>query len=871
MIINNQNQFPIIGATDFGALLSRNGDITFCYECTFANLNSLSSDNYNQINQNFRNAFSSLPANTLLHTQTFFTFNYYTQGDIHLQASSETFLGGANERLLFEKRFKETKSYLFFTYVNIPPTKKSLSTNGIFSSLLKIDKKNFQKDAIEKFQNSVRIFLRSLAQGIEFAYHLIAEEDLLGTKSRLNICEKYMMLTQDNQDAIKDIIYLRDNNCLKIGDKYCGIYNIDSVLSINDTIADFTGDKNLSTEISFFPSALCKPFTHKIDGECIYNVVIYKESIENIKSSLQGLIKQKSGILSFSEENENSLNDTRSYLQNLIDGSGRLSPVRFCANLVFWNSNSYEEFKLLKSQINDGFKKVDLIPFECNEELPIVFMNSMPGNAGNIGADQMILTYDMVAASFLNFEETFAYDGKSALGLPLVNRNGSRVVVDIFAESGNSKQRKAITGYNFFCLGPTGSGKSVTMNYLVRWAVESGAFVMLVDVGHSYENLCKNYLKGSYFSFGDDVPIQINPFVIETEIPSERRLDMILKMLLKAWKGDDLPSKLDENIILQSISYYYNFVTIQKKDNIIVPFCFNTYYEYIDGIFRNKELQHLNTSNKFDVNHFLDVLKIFYQGGIYGDILNASYDLDLKNERFIVFELDNIKGNKVLFPLVVIYMMGTYEEILKEKLNQRKYLIIEEAWKAIMSDMFAEYIKEVYKTARKFKGTIGLVTQELDDIISSPIIKETVVTQSDIKFILSMAKYTKKIDTIAQVLSLEDKHVSMLLSLNRDLKPDDRFRELMIQWTNEVYGVYGILLSHKEYWAYTTEAPEKNLVKYLYLREFNRNFEATINYLSELTTKLKGSPQEVIKFCDEKFNYSSKISNNPRIISYENE
>ena len=364
MIINNQNQFPIIGATDFGALLSRNGDITLCYACTFANLNALSSDNYIQINQNFKNAFASLPAHTLLHAQTFFNFNFYAEGDINLQASSETFLGGANERLLFEKRFKETKSYLFFTYVNTPPTKKSLSTNGIFSSILKIDKKNFQKDAIEKFQNGVSVFLRSLTQGLEFTYQLVSEADLLGTKSRLNICEKYMMLTQDNQDAIKDITYLRENNCLKVGDKYCGIYNIDSVLSINDTISDFTIDKKLSTEISFFPSALCKPFTHKIDGECIYNVVIYKESLEGIKSSLQNLIKQKSGILSFSEENENSLNDTRSYLQNLIDGSGRLSPVRFCANLVFWNSDSYEDFKLLKSQINDGFKKVDLIRSE---------------------------------------------------------------------------------------------------------------------------------------------------------------------------------------------------------------------------------------------------------------------------------------------------------------------------------------------------------------------------------------------------------------------------------------------------------------------------------------------------------------------------
>ncbi|MEA5461633.1 TraG family conjugative transposon ATPase [Arcicella sp. LKC2W] len=869
MIINTQENFPILGATDFGALLSRNGDITFAYECTFANLNALSSDNYNLINQNFKNAFASLLPNTLLHAQTFFCFNHYGENDISLPASSETFLGSANERLLYEKKFKETKSYLFFTLVNIPPTKKNLSSNDLFNSLLKMDKKNLSREIIDKFQQGVISFLRSLTQGLDFTYQLVPEADLLGSRSRMGICEKYLMLTQDSQNSMKDVLYHKDKNCLKVGDKFVGIFNIDSILSLNDTIANFTADKNLSTEISFFPSALCKPFTHKIDGECIYNVVIYKESTDLIKADLQSLIKQKSGILSFSEENESSLQDTKAFLQNLVDGTGRMSPIRFYANLVFWTAEGYEDYKLLKSQINDGFKKVDLIPFECNEELPIVFMNTMPGNAGNIGSDQMILTYSDVGSAFLNFEETFTFDGKSALGLPLVNRNGARVIVDIFAESGNSRQRKAITGYNFFCLGPTGSGKSVTMNYLVRWAVESGAFVMLVDVGHSYENLCKNYLKGSYFSFGDETPIKINPFMIEGEMPSERRIDMILKILLKAWKGDDEPSKLDENIILQSISYYYNYLSTQKKENLQLSPCFNTYYEYMAGLFKNKELQHLNTSGKFDILHFLDVLKIFYEGGIYGEILNASYDIDLKNERFIVFELDNIKGNKILFPLVVIYMMGTYEEILKEKLNQRKYLIIEEAWKAIMSDMFAQYIKEVYKTARKFKGTIGLITQELDDIISSPIIKETVVTQSDIKIILSMAKYMKKIDKVAQVLSLEDKHVSMLLSLNRDLKPDDKFRELMIQWTNEVYGIYGILLSPKEYWTYTSEAPEKNLVKFLYLREFNRSFETTINYLADLTDKHGGSPQEVIRFCDEKYNYSSKIANNPNIIAYE--
>jgi hypothetical protein len=66
----------------------------------------------------------------------------------------------------------------------------------------------------------------------------------------------------------------------------------------------------------------------------------------------------------------------------------------------------------------------------------------------------MVLTYNEVASCFLNFEETSSSDGKTAIGFPLLNRNGARTCVDIFAESGNSRQRKAITGYNFFVWDP---------------------------------------------------------------------------------------------------------------------------------------------------------------------------------------------------------------------------------------------------------------------------------------------------------------------------------------------------------------------------------------------------------------------------------
>jgi conjugation system TraG family ATPase len=873
MKIDLNANFPIVTVEGgISALVSRNGDVTVCYEAVFANLNTLSADDFDSIHENFRNAFSHLPENTLLHAQTFFSNAAYDNTKLDLQSSQESFLGESNESLLLERIFKQTKSYLFFTLCNTRhSSKKGLHENSIFSPV-SFSKKDFEPERAQLFLDGVENYLRAIKgkdNKLDFQFQKIDSNRLMGSRGYLTFCEQYLMLTQDRQDYISEIYYDTEERTLRIGDKRCGIFNIDSADAIGDTIPSFTQDPKLSTEVSFFPASLCKDFTHKIDGEMVYNVVIFKEDAEAIKKELRDLVNAKRSILSYSEENARSLADTEAYLKNIVEGAGRLFPVRFYANVIYWTEDSFDKFKELKSSIHEGFKSKGLIPSISDSESLLVFLNTMPGNVGNIGADQMILSYSEVAGCFLNYEETFPHENNVATGFAMLNRNGARVILDIFGESGNSKQRKAITGYNFFCLGPTGSGKSVTMNTIIRTAIEQGAFVMVVDVGHSYKNLCKYYFRGSYFSFEPGEPVRINPFKIDGYMPGERRIDMILKMLLKAWKGEGLCEKLDENILLSSIQLYYQYLEYEHQvcGNFIEQ-KFDTYYEYMKGNFKEEELPNLNTSNKFDLAHFLDVMRIFYKGGIYDQVLNANYNIDLRRERFIVFELDNIKGNKVLFPLIVVYMIGTFEEILKEGDGDgvRKYLIIEEAWKAIMNDMFAGYIQEMYKTSRKFKGSIGLVTQELNDIIGNEIIKDTVITQSEIKFVLSMAKYMNKMEGISTALSLEGKHIAMILSMNRDLKPTDKHRELFIHWNNELYGVYGLSLSAKEYWTYTTEAPERDLVKYLMKMEFNNDIFKTLNFLDQLSREHNYQYYKVIEHCNRIYNHQLKMKSNPLLL-----
>ena len=74
---------------------------------------------------------------------------------------------------------------------------------------------------------------------------------------------------------------------------------------------------------------------------------------------------------------------------------------------------------------------------------------------------------------------------------------------------------------------------------------------------------------------------------------------------------------------------------------------FNTFYEFV-----RDEYTEILTSKKvrekdFDVANFLNVLEPYYRGGEYDYLLNSEKQMDLLNKRFIVFELDNIKDNKV--------------------------------------------------------------------------------------------------------------------------------------------------------------------------------------------------------------------------------
>jgi conjugation system TraG family ATPase len=334
--------------------------------------------------------------------------------------------------------------------------------------------------------------------------------------------------------------------------------------------------------------------------------------------------------------------------------------------------------------------------------------------------------------------------------------------------------------------------------------------VVLVDVGHSYKGLC-DLLKGYYFTYSEKAPIRFNPFYIgqSDELDTEKK-ESIKTLLLALWKKDNETFGRSEYVALSNaLQLYFEYVGNNKE---VFP-CFNSFYEFLQAAFVPLLKEQAVKEKDFDVSNFLYVLRPYYKGGEFDYLLNATEQLDLLQQPFIVFELDNIKDHPILFPVVTLIIMEVFIAKMRKLKGVRKMILIEEAWKAIAKEGMAEYIKYLFKTVRKFFGEAIVVTQEVEDIISSPVVKQAIINNSDCKILLDQSKYQNKFDQIQELLGLTEKEKAQVLSVNKANDPSKKYKEVFISLGGVLSKVYRTEVSLEEYLVYTTEETEKMQVQ----------------------------------------------------------
>jgi type IV secretory pathway VirB4 component len=499
-----------------------------------------------------------------------------------------------------------------------------------------------------------------------------------------------------------------------------------------------------------------------------------------------------------------------------------------------------------------------------------LFVSSFPGNCYSLNEeyDRFLTLSD--AAVCLMYKERVQHSEETPIKIYYTDRQGVPVAIDITGKEGKNK---LTDNSNFFCLGPSGSGKSFHMNSVVRQLHEQGTDVVMVDTGNSYEGLCE-YFGGKYISYTEERPITMNPFRINREEMNVEKTGFLKNLVLLIWKGTQgtvtkTEDRLIEHVITEYYDAYFNgfegFTPQQREDlrkSLVIDdrnssekrhesereraariegiideiegrrkelkveeLSFNSFYEY--SVQRIPDICEENRITGIDLSTYRYMMKDFYLGGNHEKTLNENMDSSLFDETFVVFEIDSIKDDPLLFPLVTLIIMDVFLQKMRIKKN-RKVLVIEEAWKAIASPLMAEYIKFMYKTARKFWASVGVVTQEIQDIIGSEIVKEAIINNSDVVMLLDQSKFKERFDTIKTILGLTDVDCKKIFTINRLENKEGRsfFREVFIR-RGTTSGVYGVEEPRECYMTYTTERAEKEALK-LYKRELQCSHQEAI-------------------------------------------
>jgi conjugation system TraG family ATPase len=475
-------------------------------------------------------------------------------------------------------------------------------------------------------------------------------------------------------------------------------------------------------------------------------------------------------------------------------------------------------------------------------DAPTLFWAGIPGNEADFPGEESFYTFIEQAVCFFT-EETNYKSSPSPFGIKMVDPlTGKPLHLDI---SDLPMKKGIITNRNKFILGPSGSGKSFFTNHLVRQYYEQGAHIVLVDTGNSYQGLCQlinrktNGRDGIYFTYTEDNPIAFNPFYTDDDVFDVEKKESIKTLILTLWKRDnEPPTRAEEVALSNAVSMYIerlkNPSAIQREDSSkrSIEASFNGFYDFVKGEYREILTAKHVREKDFDVENFLNVLEPYYKGGEYYYLLNSGKQLDLLSKRYIVFEIDAIKDHKILFPVTTMIIMEVFINKMRRLKGIRKVILIEEAWKAIAKEGMAEYIKYLYKTVRKYFGEAIVVTQEVDDIIASPIVKESIINNADCKILLDQRKYINKFDAIQALLGLTEKEKAQVLSINMANNPNRRYKEVWIGLGGVQSAVYATEVSPQEYLTYTTEETEKMEVMSL-AETLDGNIELAIKQLAE--------------------------------------
>jgi conjugation system TraG family ATPase len=779
-----EKSLPILGFNG-DTVVSNNLDMGFGLRLELPELLSNSADQLYMLHDTFQRAVNLLPENTLFHKQDFFFVEYF---DKSRETSEKRYRNSLNRHYLnhFKGRpYLKHECYLYISLLNAGLLKNYLGSSLVFSRKQKLQETKLNEKINELRSNLVSVFGQSGIKAMP-----VAQEEVIGNDGTTGLIERYLTLNFRTGQPLLGGIDFRDR--LRVMDRFVEILSLSDFSHLPTEVRPTSGHPQTGLPVSMvYPVTYYLPFSH------MTNQFIYVPAQQEVKAGLEGNHKKIYSLSKFSSENKVNAGLIENFLDTVQVSGEKIVKTHF--NVMLFDE-FLPELKKCKSETASAFSLMNCFPYQHTFDLPLLFFACVPFST-QLPETELFITQVPQACCLTNFEGEVR-NSNSGFFINLSNRQeGCPVRIDL---SDEPMQKHLIHNRNKIVIGGSGSGKSFFTNHLLRQYAESeNCHIVLLDVGRSYEILTR-YLderlkdKGGakLIEFSETNPISFNPFVVDGE-PDIEKKQTILSVIYTIYK--ESLTEIEKDVIAFSVNRYFE-TNIKKKRS------FDSYYEFCKEVIPRLAK---DESIEFNSNEFFFILSKYYKGGEYDYLLNKPMNTDeFFACPFLVFELDSIKDHPIIFPVATLIIMDIFLQKMRRLKRTRKVICLEEAWKAIATPQMAGFIKYFFKTIRKFFGEAMVVTQEVDDVISSPIIRDAIINNADTRILLDMNKFKNKFDEISRFLGLNEFQKEQILSINKNMPSDRKFKEVFIS-LGEYSRVFALEVSKPEYYCYTTEQKEK--------------------------------------------------------------
>ena len=791
---------PILTIQD-GVIVSKRGELTVGWEVSLPPLCALTEDGYEDLMEALSSAVRALGPGYIVHRQ-----------DIYLKDSykaqmREGFLSGSYERHFSDREHLVHRQYLYLTLALKDAPNRSISSSGAFGI------------SIPKGEFLAKDLATLLSKASEFASVMSSRGGY--TLSRLDDTQLAAIVFDHSRIYSRDNIYSdieRGTDRVKCGPRTLWAYSISESRSLPTILSPSQRVDSLSSsssEIHLSTSAAIGPLL-----ECEHMVNTYIFTL-NQGDTMREMGGRKRRMTSMGQNPENRI--AAEELEEFADQAHKesLTCVKAHTNILVWGDEHQEQE--LRSRISSALSGMNILCVQNTSDTHVLWYSAYPGAAGEISGDNL-MTRELKNFLCLGINETYD-EGIPGGAMKMCDRfRNIPIRIDIQEAA---YKAGLIDNYNAFILGGSGTGKSFFTNYFVRSCYDAGETVFIIDVGDSYEGLCSvireesNGKDGIYHTWDKDHPITFDAFLgIEDWVDDAGRLqqdsdgvNFLLSFLQTLWVPKGGWNADSANILKQMVR---DFVLSRRA--IPEKPIFNDLRQYVitevapqvhsasgyicDSVQVTKE--------RFDIDGLILAMGDYAEGGAFGFLLNDRNPRDLFSSRFTVFEVDKLSGinDSKFYSLCILCIMNSFNAKMRSTPGM-KVMVIEEAWKAIANETMSGYLAGLWKTARKFQTSAVVVTQQVSDIMSSQVIRDTILQNSSVRILLDQSNNRNSFSQLQELLGLTDHQRDIILSMNRLHRDGLKYREVFIALGDKKYGVYATEVSPEEAVCYESNKERK--------------------------------------------------------------